>query len=138
MIRQYIYLPRYDWKCWVYYAVDSANADEIILQLNYIGCHKRELDNAWENLTASAINSGLTYSNFIRGESVIVIADTSTAEEFAKSWQHEIGHLATHIATAFDIDLKGEEVRYITDDIVGEMWSISRQFLCDCCKKKAK
>lgn len=138
MIRQRIYLKHYKWEAWIYYAVDDYYTDEIMLRLNDIGCSRHDLRSAYDNLSSGEMNSGLTYSNFYGRKSVIVIAITSTAKEFAKSWRHEMGHLATHIAIAYKIDLTGEEVQYIGDDIVGETWEVAQLFLCDCkcCKNK--
>lgn len=138
MIRQRIYLKRYKWEVWLYYAVDDYYIDEIMLRLNEIGCSRYDLRSAYDNLSSGEMNSGLTYSNFYDRKSVIVIALTSTPIEFAKSWRHEMGHLATHIAIANSIDLTGEEVQYIGDDIVGETWKVAQLFLCECkcCRKK--
>lgn len=134
MIKQHLYLRDYRWECWVYYALAPQDANEVLLKIGSIGADRIDLDNAWDNLTKGERNSGLTYSNFSSGKSVIVIAKATTALEFTKSWFHEAGHLATHIATAYGINLKGEEVRYICDDIVGEMWDVAKGFVCECCR----
>ena len=132
MIRQRFKLRKYGWWVYAYYAVSPYDAAEVYDALVDIGCDKFDLDDAWENLTSKELNSGLTYSNFRGRESVIVISKASSAEQFAKSWRHEMGHLATHIASAFKLNLKGEEVQYIGDDIVGETWNIAKEMLCEC------
>lgn len=134
MIRQRFKLRKYGWWVYAYYAVSPYDAAEVYDALVDIGCDKFDLDDAWENLTSKEINRGLTYSNFRGRESVIVISKASSAEQFAKSWRHEMGHLATHIASAFKLNLKGEEVQYIGDDIVGETWVIAKEMLCECDK----
>lgn len=134
MIRQRFKLRKYGWWVYAYYAVSPYDVAEVYDALVDIGCDKFDLDDAWENLTSKELNSGLTYSNFRGRESVIVISKTSSAEQFAKSWRHEMGHLATHIASAFKLNLKGEEVQYIGDDIVGETWDIAKEMLCECNK----
>ena len=70
----------------------------------------------------------------------MVIALTSSAKEFAKSWRHECGHMATHICQALDITPYGEEIQYIGDDIIEAMWEYAHPLLCecDCCKHKVK
>lgn len=134
MIRQRFKLRKYGWWVYAYYAVSPYDVAEVYDALVDIGCDKFDLDDAWENLTSKEINRGLTYSNFRGRESVIVISKASSAEQFAKSWRHEMGHLATHIASAFKLNLKGEEVQYIGDDIVGETWVIAKEMLCECDK----
>ena len=132
MTRQKFYLNRYGWIVYVYYDTTQSDAVEIYEMLESIGCDKFDLDDAWENLSASEMNSGLTYSNYFNRESVVVIGKTSSAEQFAKTYRHEIGHLATHIASAFHLDLKGEVVQYIGDEIVGKTWGIAKNQLCEC------
>ena len=136
MIRQEFMVEDYGWHVTAYYAVTTYYADEIVPELYWIGCRGRALSDAGDNLTESRLNTGLTYSNLRDRETVMVIALTSTAEEFAKSWRHEMGHLAAHIAQADGISPYGEEIQYIGDAIVGEMWPVARKFLCDCCRRK--
>ena len=136
MIRQKIYIDKYDWTAYVYYAVDQYYTDEITDLLCEIGCHGDNLLDAAQNLSESKLDSGLTYSNFAMRETVMVIALTSSAKEFAKSWRHEMGHMACHIAQAYGVDPYGEELQYIGDAIVEEMWKVAKNFLCECCRKK--
>lgn len=132
MIRQKFTISRYGWIVYVFYNVLPNDASEIYDTLLEIGCDKFDLDDAWENLTSKELNSGLTYSNFLNRESVIVISRVTSAEQFVKTWRHEIGHLATHIASAYKFNLKNEEVQYIGDDIVGETWWVVRDMICEC------
>lgn len=132
MIRQKFTISRYGWIVYAFYNVLPNDASEIYDTLLEIGCDKFDLDDAWENLTSKELNSGLTYSNFLNRESVIVISRVTSAEQFVKSWRHEIGHLATHIASAYKFNLKKEEVQYIGDDIVGETWWVVRDMICEC------
>ena len=132
MTRQKFYLNRYGWIVYVYYDTTQSDAVEIYEMLESIGCDKFDLDDAWVNLNSKEPNRGLTYSNFRNRESIIVISPTTSAEQFAKTWRHELGHLATHIASAFKLNLEGEEIQYIGDSIVGETWSIAKDMLCEC------
>jgi len=116
--------------------VHGYHVSEIMKSLIEIGCKGKDLDNAYRSLSSGNMNTGLTYSNKRTGETVIVIQITTTTKEFAKSWRHEMGHLATHIAEAYDIDPHGEEIQYIGDDIVEEMWDVAHHLLCDHCRKR--
>lgn len=140
MIRQYFTLGKRDWEVFAYYAVDTYYVDEIMNHLHDIGCRGRNLETAYENLSAGELDTGLTYSNYGSRQTVMVIALTSSAKEFEKSWRHESGHLATHICQAFDISPYGEEIQYLGQDIVDATWDIAVNFLCecDCCKNKIK
>lgn len=140
MIRQRFALPKYDWSCMVYYAVDTYYTEEILDSMHSIGCDGEMLRTAYESMSAGSLNTGVTYSNFRDRKTVMVIALTSSAKEFEKSWRHECGHLATHICQALDITPYGEEIQYIGDDIVEKTWEYAHPLLCECgcCKHKVK
>ena len=82
MIRQDVYLERWDWYVIVYYAVDTYYMDEILEELEMIGC--TYADEIEEDLTQHPYNNGLTYSNMRRRISLIVIGLTETPDEFQK------------------------------------------------------
>lgn len=134
MIRQRFELPKYGWTVYAYYVVTKPNAEEILENLVGIGCAGENLHNAYVNLTMGALNSGLTYSNSGRRETVMVFADTSCAKQFQQSYQHEIGHLKDHITQVFGISPHGEELQYIGDDIVNATWEIAKDLLCEHCR----
>ena len=136
MIVQDIYLPEYDWHCKVFYSVTTYWVEDILHDLKQIGCPRNNYKKASRNLNAGELNTGLTYSNSQIGESVMVIAKTSSADEFANSYDHEKGHLAKHIALAYDIDPYGEEFQYMSGDIAKKMFPIAKKFMCECCRKK--
>lgn len=129
-------MPDYDWHCKVFYAVTTYWVDDILRELKRIGCSGKTYKKAKANLTAGKLNTGLTYSNKTDGESVLVIAKTSSAGEFAHSYDHEKGHLAMHIAQAYDIDPYGEEFQYMSGDISKKMFSCAKKLMCDCCRKR--
>ncbi len=136
MIVQDIHLFDYDWHCRVYYSVTTYWVDEILTELKRIGCSGATFRKAKANLEAGKLNTGLTFSNKSTGESVMVIAKTSSPDEFAHSYDHEKGHLAKHIALAYDIDPYGEEFQYMSGDIAKKMFSVAKMFMCECCRKK--
>ena len=94
MITQNIYLEDWDWYVKVFYAVDTYYIDEILGELEAIGCTDRELLKAEKVFTNNEYNVGLTYSNLNYKCSVIVIGLTSCPAEFQNTFDHEKGHLA--------------------------------------------
>lgn len=138
MVRQQIFLKEYDWKIRIYYYVTSYYTDEILQQLAAIGCDGDFMQTAQVNLTKGSVDSGLAYSNPSHRKSVMVIAHTSSAMEFACSMQHEVGHIKSSIAKANNYTQEGEAIQYIGDSIYKAMWPVAKQFLCDCCRKKEK
>lgn len=136
MIVQDIYLPEYDWHCKVFYSVTTYWVEDILDELKRIGCSDYKYSKAKKNLRSGELNTGLTYSNAMIGESVMVIAKTSSEDEFAHSYDHEKGHLAKHIALAYAIDPYGEEFQYMSGDIAKKMFPVAKNFMCECCRKK--
>lgn len=135
MIVQNIYLEDWDWHITVYYAVDTYYADEILYELESIGCSWSELVKAEDLLRSGQYNTGITYSNFKYRCSVVVIGLTTSAEEFQNTFDHEKGHLAMHISVALRIKTYGEEYQYLTGMIGQSMFKIAKKFLCDHCRQ---
>lgn len=135
MVVQNIYLEDWDWHITVYYAVTRYYKDEILEELDLIGCSRSELKNAEQLLDDNRYNTGLTYTNFKNRGSVVVIGLTSSPEEFQNTFDHEKGHLAMHIGSALQIDPFGEEFQYLTGAIGEKMFKIAKRFLCEHCRK---
>lgn len=133
MLRDEIYIKRYDWHVVVYYAVDCYKADEICRDLESIGCDRENLERARENLTAGELDTGLTYSNTIARESIMVVSLSSSPDEYANSIAHESMHLVMHIAHTFGIDCYGEEVCYLAGSIAQKL-NMTTRLLVDGCK----
>lgn len=135
MIVQDIYLPRYDWCVRVYYSVTTYWTERILSDLRRLGCRGRDLERARANLESGNMDTGLTYSNFDRCETVMVIGRTSSPEEFQNSLDHEKGHLCRHVSQAFRLDPYGEAAQYLAGEIGQKMFPVARRFLCEHCRK---
>lgn len=134
MIRQTFYLQNWDWYVIVYYAVDTYYMDEILEELEIMGCtHIEEIE---EDLSQHPYNNGLTYSNTWRRESLVVIGLTETPDEFQNTYDHEKGHLVMHIAEKDKIDVFGEEFQYLAGEIGKQMFPIAKRFMCEHCRKE--
>ena len=133
MIRQDVYLERWDWYVIIYYAVDTYYMDEILEELEMIGC--TYADEIEEDLTQHPYNNGLTYSNMRRRVSLVVIGLTETPDEFQNTYDHEKGHLAMHIAEEDRMDVFGEEFQYLAGEIGKQTFPIAKRFMCEHCRK---
>ena len=138
MITQSFYLDDWDWYVTVYYAVDTYYMDDILGNLEEIGCSDKKIDEIAEKLTSQQYNTGLTYSNLKGRCSVVVIGLTSTPAEFQNTFDHEKGHLAMHIAEVDGIDPFSEEFQYLTGEIGQLMFPVAKNFLCVHCRIKLK
>ena len=135
MIRQDIHLDQYGWHVRIYYAVTTYWTERITGDMWRIGCRGRDLAKAVRNLRSGDLNTGITYSNFREGETVMVISRTSSPEEFLNSWAHEKKHLARHIEQAFGIDPYSEEAAYLEGTIAQRMFPVARKFICEHCRE---
>lgn len=138
MITQDFYLPKYDWHVRVYYAVTTYWRDRILRDLRRIGCRGTEWLRAKRSLTDGALNTGLTYSNFAKGETVMVISLTSSPAEFLNSWMHEMRHLSRHIEQARGLSPYGEPAAYLEGTIGQKMFPVAKGFICEHCRGKLK
>ena len=136
MIVQNIYLEDWDWHITVYYAVDKYYTDEILEELEYIGCSQNELAKAEYALRNGYYNTGLRYPDINNRYSVVVIGLTTSPEEFQNTFDHEKGHLAMHIGEALDMDIFGEEYQYLSGMIGQLMFKVAKQFMCEHCRVK--
>ena len=120
----------------VFYAVDTYYMDEILDELENIGC--TYTDEIEEDLTVNPYNNGLTYSNMRARTSLIVIGLTETPDEFQNTYDHEKGHLAMHIAEEDNVDVFGEEFQYLIGEIGKQTFPVAKRFMCEHCRKDLK
>lgn len=139
MIRQQLYIEKYDWWVYVYYAVDAYYINEIMWMLYRIKCPQEFMWQAWENMSANRLNQGLTYSNYRRRETVMVIGLASSPAEYENSIQHELRHLVDNIVEALNLR-PGEPPGYLTGETAMMMHPVTKLLTCecDCCKKKIR
>lgn len=104
--------------------------------LESIECPERILQSSYKNLMSCKLDTGLTYSNYMMRETVMVVGMTSSPVEFLNSFDHERKHLEAHIAQAFRIDPWGEEIAYLSGDIAQMLCKDVQMFICDCDKHK--
>lgn len=138
MIRQKIKLKEYDWTIYAYYAVTTYYVDEIMEHLWDIGIDGNKAQRAYRSMSKGNLDTGLTYSNYARRESIIVVAKTSSADEFLNSMTHEAAHTCVHIALASFVDLKSEAFAYMVGDLCMEIGKKTKHLMCDCCRNKAE
>lgn len=136
MIRQKLYIPKYDIIVYAYYATSGYYADEIVEKLLDIGCRGYILGRAYDNLSSGNLNTGLTYYNPQSKSAVMVIALSSTASEFFNSLLHELSHLTAYIAKHERLSFTGENIAYLEGELARDIFPKVKHLLCDCCRKK--
>lgn len=130
MIADTIHIDRYGWTVYVLYAVQPDDVDVVVNYLRNIVCPYTIMKEAAEHLLTGEENSGLTYTNTRLQETVMVIGEATSPEEFFNSLTHESRHLEVHIAQTMNLDPYGEEVCYMAGDIAEKLLPTAMQFLC--------
>ena len=134
MIRQRLYIEKYDWVVYCYYAVDAYYIDEISKQLFDIGCRGTFLERAIQNMASGKLDYGVTYSNMRNRESVMVVALTSNAAQFLNSLNHELRHLTNNICEVWGVPLDSEESCYLSGDTSQAIYPYVEKLMCDHCR----
>ena len=134
MIRQDIYVHRYNWDVLVFCECDRNDAPYILGLLDDLGADDESYGRAYRNLYSGLVDTGLTYSDPMKRVSVVVFSKTSSKAQFANSWFHEVGHCAKHIAEANMIDCNAEAVNYIGGELAMKMHPIAAKLMCPTCQ----
>lgn len=113
MIRQDIYLEKYDWNVMVCHVSNKEEAEEAIDLLISIGCKGNPLMEAYDHISSDKTNRGLTYTNVIERISVVIIGKATSDGEYINSISHELFHVVAHICKHLGIDMQGEEPCYL-------------------------
>lgn len=135
MIAQVIYLEDYDWLIKIYYAVTKYCEEEILDELDSIGCSGIAFKEAKKMIRNNELNTGFTYTESSKHVTFILIGLTDSAEEFVNTYDHEKGHAATHIAEYYEIDPYSEQFQYLQGKIGQEMFRIAKKFMCEHCRR---
>lgn len=138
MITQRFYMPSCEWYVVVLYDVSPQDVSDIYDTLVEAGCSGTVLRSAVKNVKAGVKNSGFTYSNIDECISVVVIGETTSAEQFANTYDHEKGHLVRHISQTIGIEPHSEEEQYIAGEVGQTMFKVAKRFMCDECRRQKK
>lgn len=121
-------IPKYDWNVSVYYYTDSYDVDTVLNAMKSIGAKNMYLEDARENMEQDKLNTGICYSSPSK-HSIVVIAKTSSPNEFMNSLAHEQKHLCSHIEQFYYIDSNSEEAAYLAGNVAEAMFPIAKKYL---------
>lgn len=134
MVVQIIYLEKYDWLIKAFYEATADDADLILKELDQIDCEPHIYYNAAEMLENNHLDTGFTYTTPDMRVTFIVMMESSCADEFQNTLDHEKGHAAQHIGYELNLDYEGEEIQYLQGEIGREMFKVAKRFMCDNCR----
>lgn len=134
MKTQLVYLDDYDWLIKVFYLIEDPFIEGILGELDSIDCEPEAFYKAAEMLENEELNSGLTYTDYEKHVTFMIISRTTSADEFFNTFIHEIGHAAEHIASYYDIKYFSEDLQYLQGEIALQMFQEAKEFMCDHCR----
>lgn len=136
MIVQEFTLSKYGWNIKIYYAISFYPVEDIVSDLIDLGCEDEDILIVKSLIKDDIVDFASTHSNLIKRKTVMIFGISSSASEFANSLAHEVGHLASHISIADNINPFGEEIQYLAGSITQQMFDVTERFLCEHCRQK--
>ncbi len=132
LIHRFLYIGR--WRCDFFFATnDDYDLSSVLECLEDMEASEDVLFDSWEIAAGRVPNKGFTYSNAAQMRSCIFIGYATSGGEFLDTFTHELRHLADDIATFLGIDLRGEEIAYITGDTTRDLAEIVCRLGCPTC-----
>lgn len=136
MITHVFHIHQHDWLVKAYINSDDSDADLILGELWSVGADMDTMRSAFRNLRGGQKNTGLTYTSVWYKTTIMVVSESTSAEEFFNSLVHEMCHAKTHICDYLGIDLKSEEASYFIGGLARDMYPKVRHLLCESCREK--
>lgn len=137
MICTEVYIEQFDWLVHCFFAVDRYYVSSILSVLNDIGCSDETYERSSRNLNSGQLDTGLTFSNGNKRESILVVGLASSPAEYDNSIAHEFRHLEDGIASASGVSLSGEDVAYLAGEIRYALHNVTSALTCEChCREK--
>lgn len=136
MITHVFIIWQHNWLVKAYINSDESDADLILGELWSVGADMDTMRLAVKNLRSSKKNMGLTYTSGWHRTTIMVVSESTSAEEFFNSLVHEMCHAKTHICDCLGIDLKSEEASYFIGGLARDMFPHVKHLLCESCREK--
>lgn len=133
MIKQHIYLSRYDWTVEVLYNCTAKDAGVAMSILRNIGYTIEAKAGVERVIKSNERNTGCTYSNYESRATLVVVMKASDRPEFINTWTHELIHCAVHISQALGIPCDAEHTAYIGGSLAREMHPFVAMYVCPSC-----
>ena len=74
-------------------------------------------------------DTGFTYTNFNKRQSIVGIAPTSSQEEFLNTIVHEAKHVQSHICKYYNVKEDSEKAAYLIGYLIQRMHRVFRNMI---------
>lgn len=132
MTNNMIYLRQYDWLLHVFFDVTPKDVYDVIVALEDAAISANIIRRSVSLMKKGEYNYGFTATNSIIKETIIVIGEHTSREDFLNTMQHEIRHLVDDIAINYGLVSNGEEVGYMTGTINTLLAQNINKYFCSC------
>lgn len=112
------------WYITIFLPITRYHVSQIMDALYSIGINKKNYMTSLMNLTSGKVNNGITFSNPLVRETISVWTKCENPREYFGLLIHELHHLSVQIASASGLDLEGEEVCYINEDVAKYLYRL--------------
>ena len=121
MIHFKIYLDRYEWAVEVFIVTCKADWSKIIDSVKHLECSQTVLRKMY-NLLEDSENSGFTYTNSSRQESIMFVNKSTSMKEFINTYNHEKNHVEMHICEQLNINPYSEQAAYLSGELAEQLF----------------
>lgn len=121
MIHFKIYLDRYEWAVEVFIVTCEADWSKIIDSVKHLECSQTVLRKMY-NLLEDSENSGFTYTNSSRQESIMFVNKSTSMKEFINTYNHEKNHVEMHICEQLGINPYSEQAAYLSGELAEQLF----------------
>lgn len=115
-----------DWNIELYIEPENINIQELLEVMQDFGCNYESVRLTYENIKKNKYNKGFTYSKLF--QSLMFIGPTTSKEQLINTIAHESRHLQQHIANIYNMNQNGEQVCYLTGEIVSIIYKICKNY----------
>lgn len=81
------------------------------------------------NVDLGQKNSGFTYTNFDKKQSIVGIGKATNKAQFLNTITHEAKHIQSHICKYYNVKEDGEDAAYLIGYIVQQMFHTFRNII---------
>ena len=118
MIQDSAYLDKQGWNVDFLYDVTCDDAMTVARRLSDMGAGDKFIKLA-KDKTECSRNVGMTYTNMLTRETLVVVGRNEDPDEVMNTAAHETMHAVMHITEALGLDPYGEDPCYIMGILIG-------------------
>lgn len=122
MIKQKLVVGNNKWIVTILYTPLRGNKGEVIEMLSRLNCPIKDIKKIDKILTFNIKNTGFSYSNIPRKESIVAICTATSPAQYFNTAIHEIDHLQNDILSYYNVHGNSEDAAQLIGYIAMKMF----------------